>query len=60
MKHPVAGIVVLILFGALALINISRTPRFQLIHASEVVQVLGAGMCFGVALAWGISALRKE
>jgi hypothetical protein len=43
----------LIVFG-----NVSRNPRFASIHTVDVLQLLVAGMCFGLALA--VLAVRRR
>ena len=52
-RSSMAGI-----FGLIAFINVSRNPRFALIHTVDVVQLIACGMCFGVALARLIAARR--
>jgi hypothetical protein len=44
---------VLLVIGLLAFFDIARKPRFATLtlHGSDVVQLIAAGMCFGVALA---------
>jgi len=38
------------LVGVIAIINVVRNPRFATIHTVDVVQLVAAGMCFGLAL----------
>jgi hypothetical protein len=47
-----------LLFGLWALFNIVGKPRFATFHGSDVVQLIGAGMCFGVALATLVAFFR--
>jgi hypothetical protein len=49
-RRPMGVAAVMVMMGALALTNAARGPRFQLVHTVDVLQLLGAGMCFGVAL----------
>jgi len=39
-----------LLGGVIALLNVVRNPRFGEIHAVDVLQLVAAGMCFGIAL----------
>jgi hypothetical protein len=48
-----------LLFGLLSLSSMMTRPRFATFHGSDVVQLIGTGMCFGVALASFI-ALRRS
>ena len=36
-----------------------RNPRTKLLHGSDVMSLIGCGMCFGVALAYLLRVLRK-
>ena len=38
------------LAGVIALLNVVRNPRFETIHTVDVLQLIGCGMCFGIAL----------
>ena len=40
-----------LLFGLLSFTSMVGRPRFATFHATDVVQLVGTGMCFGVALA---------
>ena len=42
---------VTLIFGSISLFNLSTRPSFATIRAPDVVQLIGIGMCFGVALA---------
>jgi hypothetical protein len=42
---------VLIFFAAIAFTNAARNPRFETFHTVDILQLLAAGMCLGVALA---------
>ena len=42
---------ILVVFGALALMNVARNPRFEAIHTVDVLGLMASGLCFGVALA---------
>ena len=39
-----------LLFGLLGLFNIVGKPRFAAVHGADLLQLIGIGMCFGVAL----------
>ena len=47
-------------FGAISLINMAASARFEAIRAVDVVQLIGAGMCFGAALVGMVIILRKR
>lgn len=53
-------IFILVFVGIAGIMELIGRPRFQAYHAVDVVQLVGAGMCFGVALVWIIGALRKK
>ena len=36
-----------------------RNPRTQALHGSDVMGLIGCGMCFGLPLFWFFSILRK-
>ena len=42
---------VTLIFGLISLFNIFTRPSFATIRGPDVVQLIGIGMCFGVALA---------
>ena len=50
-RRRIAAVWVPLLFGLSSLFNMIGKPRFATLHASDVVQLIGTGMCFGVALA---------
>lgn len=58
MKHGRVGI--LFLLGILGILRVLSNPRIELIHGSDVVQIIGVGMCFGAALVLTIFAFRKQ
>jgi hypothetical protein len=47
-----------LLIGIIALYNVVRQPRFEAIHTVDVLQMVGSGMCFGVALLAVIVSFR--
>jgi hypothetical protein len=49
-----------LLFGLLSLSNMMTRPRFATFHGSDVVQLIGTGMCFGVALASLVALVRSR
>jgi hypothetical protein len=49
-----------LLMGLLSLSNMLSRPRIALLHGSDIVQMIGTGMCFGVALATLIVFLRSN
>lgn len=46
--------------GLIGLFNLMQRPRFASIHFVDVLQLLASGMCFGVALAGVIIAIRAS
>jgi hypothetical protein len=48
----------LLLFGLLAVLDIASKPRFASFHGSDVVQLVAAGMCIGVALVKLVGCFR--
>jgi hypothetical protein len=53
MKRPpaITGLMMLMM-GLIGLSNAARNPRFGLFRTVDVLQLIGTGMCFGVALAF--------
>jgi hypothetical protein len=47
-----------LLFGIVSLINVLTRPRVGTYVPADVVQLIGTGMCFGVALVGLILMLR--
>ena len=47
-----------LLFGLISLFNLVTRPSFATIRGPDVVQLIGTGMCFGVALATLVVFLR--
>ena len=50
-RRKLAPFWVTLLFGLMSLFNIVGKPRFATFHGADVLQLIGIGMCFGVALA---------
>jgi hypothetical protein len=42
-------VVFLLILGLLVLLRILDNPRLETIHGSDVVQIMAAGICFGVS-----------
>jgi hypothetical protein len=40
-----------LIFGIISLFNLMNRPSFASMRGPDVVQLIGIGMCFGVALA---------
>jgi hypothetical protein len=55
----VASVMIPLLFGCLALWRVSQGEDFDLYRRVDVVQLIAAGMCFGVALVGSILWLRR-
>ena len=48
-----------LLFGLLSLFKMVGKPSFAAIRGVDVVQLIGTGMCFGVALATLVVFVRR-
>ena len=48
----------LVIFAAIAFMNVARNPRFEAFHTVDVVSLMASGMCIGVALALTLRLLR--
>ncbi len=60
-SKPLASAVLIpVLVGSIGLTHLASQPRFALIHTVDVLQLLGSGMCFGVALFALIAMLRGK
>jgi hypothetical protein len=58
-RKRLVGVGALLLFiGLLGLMTASRRPEFESIRVVDVVQLIGCGMCFGVALCALFGLLR--
>jgi len=44
--------------GLIGLFNLMQRPRFANFHTVDVLQLLASGMCFGIALAGVVVAIR--
>ena len=49
MKRRIYAVVMLVILGVLALLRILDNPRLATVHGSDVMQIVAAGLCFGVA-----------
>jgi hypothetical protein len=50
-RRPLASAIAFpLIIGIIGLAQLMQRPRFASYHAVDVVQLLGSGMCFGVAL----------
>lgn len=47
-----------LLMGLLSFFSMVSKPTFATIHRPDVVQLIGTGMCFGVALATLVALFR--
>jgi hypothetical protein len=41
----------MIIFGSLGFMRAARSPRFEMLHAIDIVELMASGMCIGVAMA---------
>jgi hypothetical protein len=49
-RKLVVPFIVPLLIGLGGFSNVARSPRFETFHTVDVIQLIGTGMCFGVAL----------
>ena len=54
----VSAVFVPIIIGSVGLMNLMHQPRFETYRTVDVVQLLGTGLCYGVALVALIMLLR--
>ncbi|MGA9734013.1 MAG: hypothetical protein WBQ83_25275 [Candidatus Acidiferrales bacterium] len=57
-KSLTSAIVAPLIVGLIGLLTLMQRPRFAGDHNVDVLQLLGSGMCFGVALAALLALLR--
>lgn len=57
-KSLLSAVVAPLLVGMAGLFHLMGQPRFAAIRTVDVVQLIGSGMCFGVALAALIAFFR--
>jgi len=50
----------LICFGAFGLFNLMRSPRFEVYRTADILELIGIGMCFGVAMVLIFKSLGKS
>ena len=54
----VASVFVPLFLGFIVFFNVVRQPRFDAVRTVDIVRLVAAGMCFGVALVSVIAFLR--
>jgi hypothetical protein len=57
-KILVSAIFTPIVIGSVGFLNLMHQPRFETFRTVDVVQLLGAGACYGVAMVALIMLLR--
>lgn len=58
-RKPLGSVIfILIIIGSIGLMNLMHQPRFETYRTVDVVQLLGSGMCYGVALVAIIMLIR--
>ena len=57
-KTLTSAIVVPLIVGIIGLANLSHNPRFDAFHTVDILQLIGSGMCFGVALSALVAVIR--
>ena len=60
MRKRGAVAAVLLIVGLIGLLQASRNPRFAAFHTVDVLQLIGTGMCFGVALVALLGRLKPR
>ncbi len=50
----------LVIFAAIALMNVARNPRFEAFHTVDVVGLMASGACLGVAFALILGKMRSK
>ncbi len=50
----------MLVFGAIELGFVMRSPRFQEMHNIDIAELMVSGLCFGVALSILIGAIRGK
>ncbi len=56
-RRPIFALVWAVIM--LGLWYLVRNPRTRALHGSDVMSLIGVGMCFGVAFLWFVIILRK-
>jgi hypothetical protein len=59
-RPAIVAIFVPILVGSIGLIHLMSQPRFESIRTVDVVQLLGSGLCFGIALTALFAMIRNR
>lgn len=59
-KARMSFVVFLMLIAAVSLVNLIARPRFHTYNVMDVVQTVGIGVCFGVALTVLLGISRKQ
>ena len=54
----IAQPLMLVIVGVIALTNVARNQRFEAFHTVDVLGLVASGVCFGVAFALILRALR--
>jgi len=57
-KRRVIPIVFLLLFGLFSLLNSLSNPRVVGLHGADILRLVAAGLCFGVALGIMVGSRR--
>lgn len=53
-----SAVLVPVLMGSIGLIRLTEQARFETYRTVDVLQLLGSGMCFGIALSAVVALLR--
>jgi len=59
-KSVVSVIAVALVIGIVGLSTVAGRPRFATYRTVDVIELLASGMCFGIALAGLLRALRPR
>jgi hypothetical protein len=60
MRGGIVSVFVLLVIGIVAFATVARSPRFESFHPTDVLMLLGSGMCFGAALASRLRMSRER
>jgi hypothetical protein len=55
-----SAVLVPVLMGSIGLIHLTQQARFETYRTVDVLQLLGSGMCFGIALSAAVALLRDR
>jgi hypothetical protein len=57
-RPPIVVLLIMLIVGFGGVYKVTQSPNFQMYRAVGIVQLLGSGVCFGVAMVGVIFLLR--